>query len=43
MDVQLVAEHVKAGHLFIEDLPKDKRAEVEVIVKDLESVVEEAE
>jgi len=39
MDVNLVAEHVRRGHLAIEDLPKDKRGKVEAIVKKLGPVV----
>jgi len=35
MDIKLVAEHVRGGHLFIEDLPVNKRAEVESMVKSL--------
>ena len=35
MDVKLVARHVKDGHLFLDDLPSGKRAEVEAVAKSL--------
>ena len=33
MDIKLVAEHVKGGHLFLSDLPQNVRESVESAVK----------
>ena len=35
MDVKLVAEHVKNGHLSIDELPPGKQDEVAAMVKEL--------